>query len=192
MTSTHSTQLMMRRLAAACVDALIVTLVFGGVAIAICAIFYDSIRGLPHALGTEGEIVVLVALSILLVGPWLYSAFSLSSVGQATIGQRMLDLKTIRNDGMPVVFMRATARHIVKLLAFCFIYGVARIAVDSIVSPVGQWDLPWYFGYVSFAMTLVVTMLPILFTSHHQALHDRITQTNVVEKIEHNEESHQS
>jgi hypothetical protein len=66
----------------------------------------------------------------------------------------------------------------VNIAAVCLLYVAVRITIDAFVSPLDE-VRPWYFGYFAFAVTPLLTMLPILFSPQHQSLHDQLLQTIV-------------
>lgn len=53
---------------------------------------------------------------------WLYEAFTTSSQLQATLGKRILGLKVTDENGRPIGFGRATARHFSKFISAMILF----------------------------------------------------------------------
>jgi uncharacterized RDD family membrane protein YckC len=54
---------------------------------------------------------------LLILGPWLYEAFLLSSEWQATVGKRAMSIMVTGLDGKRISFARATGRHFAKWIS---------------------------------------------------------------------------
>jgi len=63
---------------------------------------------------------------VVLLGPWLYEAFMLSSEWQATVGKRAMSIAVTGLDGQRITFARATGRHFAKLVS-AFLIGIGFI-----------------------------------------------------------------
>ncbi|MCI5227953.1 MAG: RDD family protein [Candidatus Electrothrix sp. AX2] len=63
----------------------------------------------------SGSFIFVQVLSFVL--PWLYSAFTESSVWQATLGKKALGIQVTDNDGDQISFWRATGRHWSKIIS---------------------------------------------------------------------------
>lgn len=71
------------------------------------------------------RLICLVASIIPLVGPWLYYAILHSSEGQATVGQRAMNIRCLSMEGNSIDFGQATGRFfmsIVSSMIFCIGY----------------------------------------------------------------------
>jgi len=84
------------------------------------ATFGDRLLGL-----LIDRLICLFASIIPVVGPWLYYAILHSSVEQATLGQRAMNIQCLSMEGNPIDFGQATGRFfmsIISSLLFCFGY----------------------------------------------------------------------
>jgi uncharacterized RDD family membrane protein YckC len=63
---------------------------------------------------------------VVLLGPWLYEAFMLSSEWQATVGKRAMSIAVTGLDGQRITFARATGRHFAKFVS-AFLIGIGFI-----------------------------------------------------------------
>lgn len=62
--------------------------------------------------------LICLFLSFLpIVGPWLYYAILHSSVDQATVGQRAMNIKCISEEGNPIDFGQATGRFFMSIVS---------------------------------------------------------------------------
>lgn len=71
------------------------------------------------------RLICLFASIIPVVGPWLYYALLHSSSGQATLGQRAMNIRCLSLEGSTIDFGQATGRFfmsIISSLLFCFGY----------------------------------------------------------------------
>lgn len=71
------------------------------------------------------HLICLFASIIPVVGPWLYYALLHSSEGQATLGQRVMNIRCLSMEGNSIDFGQATGRFfmsIISSLLFCFGY----------------------------------------------------------------------
>jgi uncharacterized RDD family membrane protein YckC len=64
---------------------------------------------------------------VVLLGPWLYEAFMLSSEWQATVGKRAMSIAVTGLDGQRITFARATGRHFAKLVSGPLLLGIGFI-----------------------------------------------------------------
>ena len=69
-----------------------------------------------------GTLILVAAFGI----PWLYEAYCTSSIWQATLGKRAIQLKVTDCDGGRLTFGRATGRHFAKILSG-IIFGIGFI-----------------------------------------------------------------
>ena len=68
--------------------------------------------------------VGILIIPAIIVGPWLYEAFMLSSAKQATLGKMAVGIKVTDDKGGRLSFGRATGRHFAKWLSgFFFLIG---------------------------------------------------------------------
>ena len=79
--------------------------------------------------GLVGIVTFGAGSLLVLVGPWLYEAFMLSSQWQATLGKRAMSIAVTGIDGKRISFARATGRHFAKYIsAFLLCIGFIMAA----------------------------------------------------------------
>lgn len=70
------------------------------------------------------RLICLFLFFLPLLGPWLYYAFTHSSVSQATVGQRAMNIKCLSEEGNPIDFGQATGRFFMSIVSsFIFLIG---------------------------------------------------------------------
>ncbi len=98
---------------------LVVLLVLGIVlGVAVAATGADNLENNPM-----GILLALMIYPLMIVPPWLYSAWMESSSWQATVGKRALGLIVTDSNGQPITFWRATGRHFGKIVSAMAFYS---------------------------------------------------------------------
>jgi uncharacterized RDD family membrane protein YckC len=77
--------------------------------------------------GLVAAITFGTGIVVVLLGPWLYEAFMLSSEWQATVGKRAMSIVVTGLDGRRITFARATGRHFAKLVSGPLLIGIGFI-----------------------------------------------------------------
>ncbi|WP_406662460.1 RDD family protein [Methanolobus sp. ZRKC3] len=117
-----------RRLAAGILDTIIVAIV-GGILAFVLGVFFGVIAGSIAGAVAKSDFfpVFFSTISFFITGifvllRWLYFAIMESSSYQATFGKKLIGIKVTDVSGNRVTFMRATVRHLAKILSRIIFY----------------------------------------------------------------------
>jgi uncharacterized RDD family membrane protein YckC len=108
---------------------------------------------------------------------WLYFSFSEISAHQATLGKRLLKLKTLdRDSGKKVIFGQAILRTVVKLAP----WEIAHLTNNL---PIPMWYDPnpgFRIGFVMILLLITLYIILVFVNREEQSLHDLVAGTRVV------------
>jgi uncharacterized RDD family membrane protein YckC len=112
------------RVVAVLIDGILINLVVwpimmlvGGIGGAAVSSSQDPGAALAVILG-----MMSILFPVLIVGGWLYEAFTTSSSWQGTVGKKILGLKVTDEAGNRITFARASGRHFSKIVSGMILY----------------------------------------------------------------------